>query len=80
MEMQSNPLVMVDFTIKKVILHADGRGCLQAPVIKAADKRDDSVSYNNVKPKLLRQSLEEEESYYTSFCILTFSSKRIITY
>lgn len=31
-------------------------------VIKAADKRDDPASYNSVKPKLLRQSLEEEES------------------
>lgn len=38
----------------------------------------DPVSFNDVKPKLFRQSLEEEESYYASSCILTFSSKEII--
>lgn len=31
-------------------------------IIKAADKRDDPESYNSIKPKLLRQSLEKEES------------------
>lgn len=72
--------MMVGGRLKKVNSCADGRGCSQALGIKAADKRDGPVSYNPVKPKLLRQSLEEEESYYTSFCIFTFSSKGIIMY